>query len=60
QTTKPSKYGVIKKKKNGRIFKHNMPKQFEKIRETTKEFEKINPTNVNIPKPIELTQEQDL
>ena len=36
-----------------------MPKQFEKIRETTKELNKINPTKVNIPKPIELTQEQD-
>jgi len=36
-----------------------MPKQFEKANNQEQELSKINPRKVNIPKPIELTPEQD-
>ncbi len=36
-----------------------MPEQFKKIDNQELELSKINPTKVNIPKPIELTPHQD-
>ena len=36
-----------------------MSKQFEKANNQEQELSKINPRKVNIPKPIELTPEQD-
>ena len=36
-----------------------MPEQFKKIDKQETELNKINPTKVNIPKPIELTSQQD-